>query len=323
MRRCAAQSTHECADLGAILNAVSLATSSRDLMRWICQLEDDNPFPLAEVDDLIAHARSQRLVDSKDEEAQVRRRLVELVDRDMLDATDPFATYDQPIDAENRAGAMSELRTTPGGRSWAGSTDQAESPQETAAGTPPDPRKVAVMHGRDTKARNAVYNFLRRLDLAPMEWDDLVELTKTAAPYNGEAVAAGFRAAQAVVVILTPDDVGYLHPALRGDREHQDDRDPTGQPRLNVVLEAGMALQSHPTRTVLVEIGHCRAISDLAGRNAVRLDGTPERLQSLASRLETAGCPVQRSGTEWMDTTELSSLDALTRRSVEAHTQER
>lgn len=74
-----------------------------------------------------------------------------------------------------------------------------------------------------------------------------------------------------------------------------------------------MALQSHPTRTVLVEIGHTREISDLAGRNAVRLDGSAEKFNSLASRLARAGCPVRRHRSDWLDPSALASLEALTR----------
>jgi hypothetical protein len=176
-----------------------------------------------------------------------------------------------------------------------------------------DPDKVAVMHGRDVASRKAVFDLLRRLGLQPLEWDELVDRTGSAAPYNGAAVAAAFEVAQAVVVVLTPDDVGFLHPALHGPRERDDDYNPTGQPRLNVVLEAGMALQSHPKQTILLELGYTREISDLAGRNTVRLDGTPERFNGFANRLETAGCPVQRKGSDWLDAEGFTKLDALTR----------
>jgi hypothetical protein len=146
-----------------------------------------------------------------------------------------------------------------------------------------------------------------------LEWNELVDRTGSAAPYNGAAVAAAFEVAQAVVVVLTPDDVGFLHPALQGPRERDDDYNPTGQPRLNVVLEAGMALQSHPTQTILLQLGQTREISDLAGRNTVRLDGTPEHFNSFANRLEQAGCPVQRKGNDWLDAEGFTKLAALTR----------
>lgn len=302
---------------------MTVATSSRELMAWICELEDHNPFPLADVDDLIAHAREEGLVSDRAED-EVRRRLVDLVDRHFLGATDPLAAKDTPIPAEQRSRTMSELHTTAEGRAWAAGAGASDALGRQGERTGPaaeadrarDPRKVAVMHGRDADARRAVVDFLRRVDLDPLEWDDLVDLTKDAAPYNGEAVAAAFDVAQAVVVVLTPDDVGYLHPSLRREREVEDDREPTGQARLNVVLEAGMALQSHPRRTVLVEIGRVRAISDLAGRSAVRLSGQPDQLNRFAQRLERTGCPVRRTGADWLDATSFAALSALTRQAT-------
>lgn len=175
-----------------------------------------------------------------------------------------------------------------------------------------DSRKVAVMHGRDREARSWIFDWLRRIGLEPLEWSELVELTGKASPYNGEAVEAAFEVAQAVVVLLTPDELGSLHPDLCDDEDGPPGL--VGQARLNVVLEAGMAFQSHPRETVLVEIGRTREISDLAGRNAIRLDGSPPKLNDLANRLESAGCSIRRTGADWLDTTGLTGLAALRRK---------
>jgi hypothetical protein len=290
---------------------MGIADSSRELMAWICELEDVDPFHLADTEDLLSYACEKRLISKADIET-VQERLVALVDRGLLGATDPLETIDQPVLPAQRASMMSELRTTTEGRYWAESPNppSATHPKPLSTG---DSRKVAVMHGRDELARSAVFAFLHKLGLDPLEWEDLVNLTNNPAPYNGEAVAAAFDVAQAVVVLLTPDDIGFCHPDLRGERDREDDRDPTGQARLNVVLEAGMALQSHPTRTIFVEIGHTREISDLAGRNAVRIDGSAAKLNSLASRLRLAGCPVRRDGDDWLDASAFASLDALVR----------
>ncbi|HYH62940.1 MAG TPA: nucleotide-binding protein [Solirubrobacterales bacterium] len=292
---------------------MSIAASSRELMAWICELEDVDPFRLADAGELLAHAREKKLISDAEIET-VQERLITLVDRGLLGAIDPLAKLDQPVSAADRTGRMRELRTTAEGRHWAEAQEEpASATQGLTAASAEDPRKVAVMHGRDEAARAAVFALLRKIGLDPLEWEELVNLTENTAPYNGEAVAAAFDGAQAVVVILTPDDVGFLHRELCGEREREDDRDPTGQARLNVVLEAGMALQSHPSRTILVEIGHTREISDLAGRNAVRLDGSAAKLNSLANRLEQAGCPVRRSGNDWLDPSAFATLDALTR----------
>jgi predicted nucleotide-binding protein len=294
---------------------MGIADSSRELMAWICEVEDVDPFKLADANDLITYAQEKGLIADSDLEA-VRGRVVALVDRGLLGATDPMSMIDQPVDDADRISMMSELRSTAEGRSWAETAGKGE--DSTTKSTTADPRRVAVMHGRDGAAREAIFGFLRKIGLDPLEWEDLVDLTANTAPYNGEAVAAAFEVAQAVVVVITPDDIGFLHPDLQGEREREDDRDATGQPRLNVVLEAGMALQSHPKRTILVEIGHTREISDLAGRNTIRLDGSAEKVNSLASRLELAGCPVDRGGSDWLDMSAFEGLDALTRAPVTA-----
>lgn len=203
--------------------------------------------------------------------------------------------------------------TMAGRRSKADAEVEAPSGQPDPVESPSDPTRVAVMHGRDEDARVAVHGFLHRIGLKPLEWENLVNLTGDAAPYNGQAVEAAFAHAQAVVVVLTPDDIGFLHPDLLGEREREDDRDPTGQARLNVVLEAGMALQSHGKRTVFVEIGQTRGISDLAGRNTVRLDGSAQSLKKFANRLEIAKCPVDLSGDDWLDGRAFERLAARTR----------
>ncbi len=56
---------------------------------------------------------------------------------------------------------------------------------------------------------------------------------------------------QAVVVLLTAEDQAGLLPRL-ADEDH-DDVLLRGQPRQNVILEAGMAMGIDPSRTLLVE----------------------------------------------------------------------
>lgn len=180
-----------------------------------------------------------------------------------------------------------------------------------------DPRRVFVVHGRDLQAKAAVYQFLRDIDLHPLDWEELVAATGVAAPYIGDTVAAAFRIAQAVVVLLTPDDDARLHPSLRGATEAAHEVNLAGQARPNVLFEAGMALASHPDRTVLVEIGQLRPFSDVAGRHTVRLDGNASTLNALATRLQSAGCAVNLSGSDWLNVVPFMDLDAHTRRPAE------
>ena len=181
----------------------------------------------------------------------------------------------------------------------------------------PDPRAVAVAYGRDSEVRDAMFEFLRALGLDPLEWEELVATTGSAMPYSGEAVEQGFRQAQAVVVLFSPDDEARLHPDLHGCQgEPEHERELTGQPRANVILEAGLALATHPDRTIVVEVGDLRPISNLSGRNVVRFAGTTDHLNTLAGRLERAGCHVRRDRGDWLDTKRFTALPALKRQPI-------
>ncbi|MFF2832317.1 TIR domain-containing protein [Cellulosimicrobium cellulans] len=160
-----------------------------------------------------------------------------------------------------------------------------------------DRRKVFVIHGRNEAARRAIFEFLRSLGLDPIEWSSALAMTGSASPYIGDVLDAAFGAAQAVVVLQTPDDVAYLHESLTSpdDPETQ----PQMQPRPNVLFEAGMAMGRQPERTVIVELGRVKSFSDIHGRHAVRLDNSFAKRQDLANRLRTAGCDVNTTGADW------------------------
>ena len=153
--------------------------------------------------------------------------------------------------------------------------------------------------GRNTEAREALFEFLRAIDLHPLEWSEAVSATGKASPYIGEILDAAFSRAHAVVVLLTPDDEARLKAQFRLESDPPHETHLTGQARPNVLFEAGMAMARNQDRTVLVELGELRPFSDVAGRHAVRLDNTSQRRQELAQRLQTAGCPVNLQGTLW------------------------
>lgn len=159
-----------------------------------------------------------------------------------------------------------------------------------------DRNAVFVVHGRNDKARSAIFAFLRSLELRPLEWSQMVKETGQASPYVGEVLEAGFRKARAVVVLLTPDEEVRLVPEFRAKPA---DDEVSYQPRPNVILEAGMSLGKDASRTVLVELGEMREISDILGRHVIRMNDTPAMRAELAQRLETAGCAVNRTGKDW------------------------
>ena len=162
-----------------------------------------------------------------------------------------------------------------------------------------DAREVFVVHGRNDAARDALFDFLRTIDLHPLEWSEAVRSTGKASPYIGEILDAAFSSAQTVVVLLTPDDEARLKEAFRLEGEPPHETQLTGQARPNVLFEAGMAMGRNPDRTVLVELGSLRPFSDVGGRHVLRIDNSSQRRQELAQRLQTAGCPVNLGGTAW------------------------
>lgn len=169
-------------------------------------------------------------------------------------------------------------------------------------------RNVFVVHGRNLVVRDALFRFLRSIGLRPLEWSQAVEGTGKASPYVGEILDAAFAKAQAVVVLMTPDDKVRLRNRLLSDDDPAYEMD-AYQARPNVLFEAGMAIGRAPDRTVLVEVGKLRPFSDVGGRHVIRLNNTTQKRQELAMRLEQAGCPVDLSGTDWHSEGDFSVKD--------------
>lgn len=55
---------------------------------------------------------------------------------------------------------------------------------------------VFVVHGRNTSARLAIFEFLRSIGLCPIEWHQAIAATGKASPYISEVVDAGIQAAR-------------------------------------------------------------------------------------------------------------------------------
>ncbi|HEX8001345.1 MAG TPA: TIR domain-containing protein [Mycobacteriales bacterium] len=158
-------------------------------------------------------------------------------------------------------------------------------------------QKVFLVHGRDGRLTESLIRFLEALGIGLVSWEEARAATGQATPYVGEIVASGLRIADAVVVLFTPDDLGCLHPDL--DDHANGTLRFECQPRLNVVLEAGMALALNRDKVIIVRAGALREISDLAGLHDVRL-GQPGSRTALAKRLETAGLDIDQSSERWL-----------------------
>lgn len=179
-------------------------------------------------------------------------------------------------------------------------TAEKEENAMSSAAAAPDPRKVFVVYGRNRAATEALFTFLHALDLAPQEWSQWVYQNGEPSPYVGAVLKKGFQVAQAFVVFMTPDDEAQLRVGLRGDHEERYEMEPTPQPRQNVIYEAGMAMATDERRTILVELGRLRPMSDVSGRHVIRMDNSAEKRKELAQRLQLAGCPVNTTGDRWL-----------------------
>lgn len=168
-----------------------------------------------------------------------------------------------------------------------------------------DQRAVFVVHGRNREAKKGLFAFLRSIGLKPIEWSQAVQMTGKGSPYVGEILEQAFSAAQAVVVLLTPDEIAYLRTEYADDDEDGGETEPSPQARPNVLFEAGMAFGRHPDRTILVELGSVRPFSDVAGRHFIRIRDDSESRKELAQRLQQAGCDVDTTGNDWLTAGEL------------------
>jgi predicted nucleotide-binding protein len=174
----------------------------------------------------------------------------------------------------------------------------------SASSTSPNPKCVFVVHGRNLTARDGVFAFLRALGIQPIEWEQAVAMTREGSPYIGTVLDTALNVAQAIVVLLTPDEITYLRSEY-AIGEHDPETVPSGQARPNVLFEAGMAMGRSAERTVSVEMGTVRPFSDVIGRHSVHLDNSPAKRKALAQRLKTAGCEVDMNGEDWLSAGDL------------------
>ena len=146
-----------------------------------------------------------------------------------------------------------------------------------------------VVHGRDEKLNHDMYAFLATIGIVPMEWDHAIKAAKGGAnPIVGEVIRNAMEKVQGVMVLFSPDEEARLKPRLASSKDKARERHLKGlQPRPNVILEAGLALGAYSEKTILVQVGDIREISDIAGKHMVHLANSFGSRKQLADRLET------------------------------------
>ncbi|MFY1659700.1 CATRA conflict system CASPASE/TPR repeat-associated protein [Micromonospora sp. WMMD1274] len=176
---------------------------------------------------------------------------------------------------------------------WTGGLSRPPASESKRPASPSASRDVFVIHGPGHRPRNDVFELLRAIELHPLDWEELVARTGEPAPYRDDVLAAGFAAGPGVLVVLTAEDMsGGASDAL---------------------TRAGRALALRPDRTVIAMIGPLASIDDFDGREVVRLGADTEEERRLfqhriAQRLRIVGCPVDTSGTGWLDPERFAGL---------------
>lgn len=161
-----------------------------------------------------------------------------------------------------------------------------------------DPRKVFIIHGRNTAAAREMQRFLSALDLSPVDFDEL-RARMGGTPTVADIVTAGMDECQAVIALFTGDEWSALRPDLRTphDAGKQVER---WQARPNVIFEAGMAFGRDRQRVVFVLLGQVELFTDVEGIHVLRpTNDAGGARHTLRLLLKNAGCPISES-TRWM-----------------------
>jgi len=178
---------------------------------------------------------------------------------------------------------------------------QQKSKKEKRTTKTPDVKRVFVVHGRNLKIRDSMFEFLRSIGVEPIEWTYAKKLTGKTSPYIGEILNAAFTYAQAIIALFTPDDEAKLTSEFQLKDDEDYEKKLTPQARPNVIFETGMAFGFCPERTIIVEFGQLRPFSDIGGRHIIRFDGSDPKRYELIEMLKTAGVVVDISGkTSWL-----------------------
>jgi len=155
-----------------------------------------------------------------------------------------------------------------------------------------------VVHGRDTRLNEDMFSFLRAIGLNPLEWNQAVRRVRGANPNVTDVVKAALQSVQGVIVMFSPDEEARLKAKFRSSK---DSKTLEGQARQNVIFEAGIALGAHHEKTLLVEVGDVRKISDIAGMHILHLSNSATSRKELAQRLkDKLKFKVDLTGDSWL-----------------------
>jgi predicted nucleotide-binding protein len=150
---------------------------------------------------------------------------------------------------------------------------------------------VFVVHGRDRALRDAIYEFLRALGLRVLEWGHAIRAARGSGgnPFVNDIVTKIMMEAQAIVVMLSPDDEAKLKDQFISTHERSTEGKLRGQARPNVLFETGIAVGTHHKKTVMVQVGHVKPFTDIGGMHILLLSNDERQGTSSPIDSRTSG----------------------------------
>jgi hypothetical protein len=125
-------------------------------------------------------------------------------------------------------------------------------------------------------------------------------LAKGANPYVGDVLDDAMGRVEAVVVLFSPDEEARLRDEFCTRSDRRTEGKLGGQPRPNVIFEAGLALGRHPEKTLLVQVGRLRGFTDIVGKHIPKLSNDVSSRNDVANRLrKIVGNAVDTTGDDW------------------------
>lgn len=161
------------------------------------------------------------------------------------------------------------------------------------------PRTVFVIYGQDRRAYDELSKCLASLGVSQITFDEVsAKLPQPA--FVADVVFTGIASADAVIVLLTPDELAVHYDAESARFLGQDmPNHARWQARPNVIFEAGVALGAQKGNTILATVGaDVSLFSDVGGMHTVRLDA-PDGKKRLRERLRSLLPDIAEPGHAW------------------------
>jgi predicted nucleotide-binding protein len=251
----------------------------------------------------IGQARAYRIIQQRSLDSHVDSHVASLlVARDNGVNYAPYATAEDRAEMRQAsASAHSSPAPTPAAPAVASPLATGKRLGKTKVRATKD-NSMFVVHGRDAKLNQDMYAFLSSIGIVPMEWDQAIKAAKGGAnPIVGDVISQAMEKVQGVMILLSPDEEAKIRPKFASQNDKTRGHHLKGfQPRPNVIFEAGLALGAHSDKTILVQVGTVRDISDIAGKHMVHLSDSFTDRKRLADRLASKlRFKIDLDGTTW------------------------